>query len=166
MKTNSEKAETQKPREYNEALLLAESGKNEEALACIQEYLASSPRDAEALNDTGALLFSLGYTEEAINHLLKAKQLYPDGAEILWNLSESYLAAEQPQKAIELFQDMQKLGILNADILNRTADSCLKNERLSDAVKMLELSLEVSPDQDILHPMIKVIRSKMTENPC
>jgi tetratricopeptide (TPR) repeat protein len=165
MKIN-QKNNTHKPREYNEALLLAESGKTEEALTCIQEYLASSPRDAEALNDTGALLYSLGYMEEAINHLLKAKHLYPKGAEILWNLSECYLGVNQPHHAIDLFQDMQELGILNADLLNRTADSCLKNGNLIDTVKMLELSLKVSPDQDILHPMIKVIRSKMAENPC
>lgn len=155
----------EKPREYLEALELAEAGKSEEALACIQEYLASSPHDAEALNDTGAILFSLGYTEEAINHLVKARQLYPDAAEILWNLAETYLAIGQPRLAMELFEDMQKLGILNADVLNRTADGCLNNGLLADAVRMLEWSLEISPDQKVLHPMIDIIRSKITEKP-
>jgi len=155
----------EKPPAYTEALELAEAGKGEEALACIQEYLATSPHDAEALNDTGAILFSLGYTEEAVNHLVKARQLYPNAAEILWNLAEAYLALDNPRQAIELFEDMQMLGILNADLLNRTADSCLKNDLLAKAVKMLERSLELSPDQEILRPMIDVIRSKITETP-
>lgn len=162
--SNPEIAE--KPREYKEALALAEAGKSEEALACIQEYLASAPNDAEALNDTGAILFSLGYTEEAVNHLVKARQLYPDAAEIIWNLAETYLALSKPKLAIELFDDLQKLGVLSADVLNRTADVCLENNDLSDAVLMLQRSLEISPDQDILHPMIDVIQSKMVKTSC
>jgi Flp pilus assembly protein TadD len=156
----------EKPREYKEALRLAEAGKNDEALACIQEYLASSPHDAEALNDTGAILFSLGYTEEAVNHLVKARQLNPNAGEILWNLSEAYLALSKPLQAMELFDNMHQMGILNAEVLNRTADSCLKNDLLAEAVQMLEWSLEISPDQSILHPMISIIRGKITENPC
>jgi tetratricopeptide (TPR) repeat protein len=155
----------EKPPAYTEALELAEDGKSQEALACIQEYLATSPHDAEALNDTGAILFSLGYTEEAVNHLAKARQLCPNAAEILWNLAEAYLALDNPRHAIELFEEMQILGILNADLLNRTADSCLKNDLLAEAVKMLERSLELSPDQEVLRPMIDVIRSKITETP-
>ncbi len=155
----------EKPPAYREALELAEAGKNQEALACLQEYLASSPRDAEALNDAGAILFSLGHTEDAVNHLVRARQLCPDAAEILWNLSEAYLILDKPRLAMELFDDMRKMRILSADVLNRTADSCLKNGLLADAVRMLEYSLEISPDQKILHPMIDVIRSKMNETP-
>lgn len=155
---------TEKPAEYREALALAEAGKNEEALSCIQEYLASAPNDAEALNDTGAILFSLGYTDEAINHLTKAKKLFPDSAEIIWNLAETWLANNNGEQAMELFDDMEQLGILNADVLNRTADVLLKNGNLADAVKTLRRSLEISPNQEVLHPMIEVIRSKMPQN--
>ena len=156
----------EKPREYREALALAEAGRSEEALVCIQEYLASTPNDAEALNDTGAILFSLGYTEEAVNHLVKARQLFPEAAEIIWNLAETYLALNKPKSAMTLFDDMQQMGILSADVLNRTADVCLNNNDLADAILMLERSLEISPDQDVLHPMIDVIRGKMVKSSC
>jgi len=154
-----------KPLEYQEALALAEAGKSEEALACIQEYLGSAPHDAEALNDTGTILFSLGHTEEAVNHLRKARQLFPDAAEITWNLVEVYLAVGEPREAMDLFDDMQQMGILNADVLNRTADACLKSDHLADAARMLERSLEISPNQEILRPMLEIIRSKMDEYP-
>jgi pentatricopeptide repeat protein len=149
--------------DYQKAVELAETGRYEEALGFIQEYLSSAPKDAEALNDAGSILHCMGYSQEAINHLVKARNLLPDSAEITWNLSETYLAAGQAEKAAELFDEMQRMGILNADVLNRTADVLLNTGNLADAVKMLERSLEISPNQEILKPIIEVIRRKMTD---
>lgn len=152
-----------KPAQYQEALQLAEEGRCEEALACIQEYLATAPRDAEALNDTGTLLFTLGFTDEAITHLAKANELFADSPEIIWNCIEVYLAANQPHRAVELFDRMEKLGLLNADVLNRTADAFLQIDALPEAVDMLQRSLQIAPQQDILLPMIDIIRAKINE---
>ncbi len=143
---------------------LAEAGKHAEALGCIQEYLSSAPNDAEALNDTGAIVHCLGRTDEAVNHLVKARNLQPDSTEIIWNLSEMYLATGKATEATELFDDMKRMGILSADVLNRTADVFLNEDNLSDAVKMLNWSLELWPDQEILPPMIEVISSKMAKS--
>jgi predicted Zn-dependent protease len=145
---------------HQKALESAEAGKHEEALGYMQEYLSSSPNDAEALNDAGAILHCLNRSDEAIKHLVKARSLQPDSAEIIWNLSETYLAADKPKEAMELFDDMERMSILNADVLNRTADILLKMGNLSDALKMLQRSLKLSPNQEILQPMIEVIRSQ------
>lgn len=155
-----------KPNDYQKALELAEAGRHEEALACIKEYLSSSPNDAEALNDIGAILHCLGHSDEAINYLIKARNLQPDSAEVIWNLSDIYLAVGKADKAMELFDDMDRMGILSADVLNRTADVLLNEGNLVDALEMLHRSLELSPDQEILQPMIVVIRHKMAENNC
>lgn len=155
-----------KPNDYEKSLELAEDGRHEEALACIQEYLISVPNDTEALNDTGAILHCLGRSDEAINQLVKARNLQPDSTEIIWNLSETYLAVSKATEAMELFDDMERMGVLNADILNRTANVFLSENNLSDAVKMLNRSLGLCPDQEILHPMIEVICHKMAENNC
>ena len=170
--TNSkEKPQTQNDafgnlNDYQKALELAEVGKHAEALEYIQEYLSSSPKDAEALNDAGAILHCLGRPDEAINHLVKARSLQPDSAEIIWNLSEAYLAAGKATEAMGFFDDMERMGILNADILNRTANVLIDKNNLPDAVKMLNWSLKLSPDQELLRPMIETIRHKMTENNC
>ena len=87
-----EKEAFAKPDDYQKALELAEFGKHAKALSCIQKYLSSAPNDAEALNDTGAILHCLGRSDEALDHLVKARNLQPDSAEIIWNLSEMYLA--------------------------------------------------------------------------
>jgi tetratricopeptide (TPR) repeat protein len=170
--TNSkEKPQTQKDafeslNDYQKALELAEIGRYEDALGYIQEHLGSSPNDAEALNDVGAILHCIGRSDESIKHLVKARNLQPDSAEIIWNLSETYLAVGKTTEATELFDDMERLGILNADVLNRTANVFISENNLSDAVKILNRSLELSPDQEILQPMIEVIRHKMAEDNC
>ncbi|MEN6386401.1 MAG: hypothetical protein ABFD79_14580, partial [Phycisphaerales bacterium] len=46
--------ETSGEKNYQKALDLAEAGKHEEALECIQKYLEKSPNDPEINNDTGA----------------------------------------------------------------------------------------------------------------
>jgi Flp pilus assembly protein TadD len=151
----------EKTDEYKQALQMAEEGKTQEALVCLQEYLASAPNDPEALNDTGAILFSLGHNDEAVNHLEKAMEICPDSAEIVWNLAEIRLADNKAEQAMDLFDDMEKMGILNAEVLNRTADVLLQNENFSDAVKVLRRSLEMSPNQEILNPMIETISAKI-----
>lgn len=163
IKADSNRRTAEKPGEYKEALILAEAGKGEEALVRIQEYLASAPNDAEALNDTGTILFSLGYIDEAINHLTKADQFNPDSGEIIWNLAEVYLAANKPHQAAQLFDRMERIGILNPDVLNRTADVFLQNDNLTEAAEMLRRSLEIAPQQEILLPMIDIIRGKIAE---
>ena len=147
--------------QYERGLKLAQAGKYQEALVCIQEYLCGAPDDGQALNDAGAILYCLGRADEATDHFVKARSIEGDSAEILWNLVEAYLGAGRVDEAVGLYGDMERLGILNSDILNRTANLLLARDNKADAIEMLHRSLEISPDQKILEPMIDVIRSKM-----
>jgi hypothetical protein len=145
---------------YQRGLELAEAGRYQEALTCIQEHLRISPEDAQALNDAGAILHCLGRSDEAIDHFIKARSLRPDSTEIVWNLVETYLAADRACEAMRLFDGMGQMSILNADLLNRTANIFLKQDNKADAVEMLLRSLKISPPQPVLEPMLQVIRSK------
>ena len=145
---------------YEKGLQLAEAGRYQDALVCIQEHLRTAPDDAQALNDTGAILHCLGRSNEAIDHFVKAQRLLNDSAEIVWNLAEAYLATSKANEAMQLFDKMQQLGVLNADILNRTANVFLNQNNKADAIEMLLASLRICPNQEILEPMVKVIRSK------
>jgi len=147
--------------QYERGLKLAQASRYQEALVCIQEHLCMAPDDGQALNDAGAILYCLGRADEAIDHFVKAKVFQGDSAEILWNLVEAYLGAGRADEAVRLFDDMERLGILNSDILNRTANVLLAQDNKAGAIEMLHHSLEIAPDQKILEPMIDVIRSKM-----
>jgi len=145
---------------YQRGLELAEAGQYQESLGYIQEHLRTAPEDAQALNDIGAILHCLGRSDEAIEHFVRARKLKDDSAEIVWNLVEAYLAVGRPHEAMKLFDDMEQMGILNPDILNRTANASLNQNNKADAIEMLLRSLQISPDQEILNPMAEVIRNK------
>ena len=145
---------------YEKGLELAEASQHQEALGYIQEHLRTAPEDAAALNDVGAILHCLGRSNEAIEHFVKARKLKSDSTEIVWNLAEAYIVADQPHEAMKLFDDMEQMGILNPDILSRTANVFLNQDNKGDAIEVLQRSLQIWPNQEILKPMIEVIRSK------
>ena len=149
-----------KPNYYEKGLELAESGKYEESLACMQEYLRTTGGNAQDLNDTGAILHCLGRSDEAIEHFVKALSQQEDSAEIVWNLVEAYLAVGKANEAMQLFDNMEQMGILNVDVLNRTANIFLEQNNKANAIEILLRSLQSWPNQEILKPMLEVIRSK------
>ncbi|UCC22410.1 MAG: tetratricopeptide repeat protein, partial [Planctomycetota bacterium] len=146
--------------QYQRGLALAEAGRHEKALTCIEQHLRTAPEDAQALNDAGAILHCLGRSDEAISYFVKARGLQGESPEIIWNLVEAYLAIGRADEAMRLFDDMERMGILNADILNRTANVFLNQGNKGDAIEMLLRSTAIGPKQDVLVPMIEVIRSK------
>ena len=145
---------------YERGLELAEAGKYQEALACMQEHLRTTGGNAQVLNDTGAILYCLGRSDEAIEHFVKARSHQEDSAEIVWNLVEAYLAVGKANEAMQLFDNLEQMGILNVDVLNRTANIFLEQNNKANAIEMLLRSLQSLPNQEILSPMIEVIRSK------
>lgn len=147
----------QKSCDYENALNLAEAGDHRQALENIRQRLAEAPDDPEALNDAGVILHCLRFSDEALEHLERARQFAPESPEIVWNLVETYLAAGRPQEAQRFFDDMQAMGILSADALNRTANAFLNNGDIPNALRMLRRSLEFSPEQEILKPMIEIL---------
>ncbi len=145
---------------YQRGLALAEEGKCNEAFYYLQEHLRSNPDDAEVLNDIGAVLHCLGRDDEAIAYLLRAKNLQPENPHITWNLVEVYLAADKPDEASRHFEDMERMGVLNVDVVNRAARIYLDEGNKSGAMETLLLSLRHWPQQqEILGSMIEVVRS-------
>jgi glycosyltransferase involved in cell wall biosynthesis len=145
---------------YLRGLELAEFGRHEEALTYIQEHLRTNPDDAQAFNDAGAILHCLGRSQEAVDHFVKARALAGNSPEIIWNLVEAYLAVGKPQQAMQLLDQMEQMGILSADVLNRTATILLNQNDKANAIEMLLRSLQVSPEQKVLSPMMDVIKTK------
>jgi tetratricopeptide (TPR) repeat protein len=145
---------------YERGLELAEAGQHEQALECINQYLKTHLKDGQAWNDAGAILYCLGKVDEAIEYFERAKALCGESAEIYWNLAEAYLDGGHPGFVVRLFDGMERLEILTADLMNRTANVFLQQEYYGNATETLLRSLEFSPDQEILHPMVEVIRSK------
>ena len=147
---------------YEQASALAEAGQHAAALEQFLEYLRYRPQDGQALNDAATLLYCLGRSQEAIGLYEKACQFCQGDAltQVYWNLSEVYLQEGRVGNAAALFDAMQAQDILNADMLNRAANAFLEQDALGPAVELLLRSLRINPDQEILQPMLEVIRSK------
>jgi tetratricopeptide (TPR) repeat protein len=148
---------------HAKAVELAEAGKYQEALDVIEQHLDEAPDDAQALNDAAVLLHCLDRSDMAVEYLVRARQLSQDDPEIIWNLVEAHLAEAQADQARPLFDLMDKAGILNIDVLNRAASVFLNQGHPKQAMEMLQWSLRLEPRQQILKPMIEVIRHKMAE---
>jgi tetratricopeptide (TPR) repeat protein len=148
-------------RQYEQALSLAEAGQYAQALDQMLGYLKASPLDGKALNDAGTLLFCMQRGGEAIVYFEKALAICSGDelTQVQWNLCEVYLQEGMPEKAAELFGPMRRQGTINADILNRAADAFLKKQDLGGAVETLLLSMTLYPDQEVLKPMLEIIRS-------
>lgn len=145
---------------YQRGLELAEVGKYEAALSCLQEHLRTTPHDAQALNDAGAILHCLGRSDDAVAHLTKAHKLQADSGEIVWNLVEAYVATGMASEAASLFETMERMEILNVDVLNRVATMLLDQGKKGQAVEVLLHSRSLWPEQEVLNPILDVIRSK------
>ncbi len=145
---------------YQRGVELAEAGNYEAALNYVREHLRGTPNDAQALNDAGTILHCLGRSGEAIENLKRAHELRPDSGEIVWNLVEAYLASGMATEAAWLFGKMEKDGILNIDAVNRAATMLLDQGKKGPAVEVLLQSLRLWPEQEVLAPMLDVIRSK------
>lgn len=147
---------------YQKALSFAEAGQYEDALGLIREHLRSQPNDGEALNDAGTILFCMGRGAEAIEYLEKAR-CHVQGAlsgQVLWNLGEAYIQEGRTAEAYRLFDAMAEAGVLNVDVLNRTANAFLSRDALGGAVECLLRSLKEAPEQEILRPMVELIRHR------
>jgi glycosyltransferase involved in cell wall biosynthesis len=145
---------------HERGLELASAGKYQEGFNCIREHLRTAPQDVQALNDAGAILHCLGRTEDALGYLTKAQNLKSDSAEIIWNLVEAYLACGRAAEAISLFDSMDGMGILNIDVLNRAATTLIDQGRKGPAIEVLLRSCRLWPEQQVVQPMLDVIRSK------
>ena len=145
---------------YQQGLELAGAGRYEEGWNCLREHLRDMPQDVQALNDAGAVLHCLGRTEEAIGLLTQARQLQADGAEIVENLVEVYLAGGRAVEAARLFDDLERSGTLSIDVLNRTATLLLDQGNKGLALDVLLRSYRLWPEQEVLRPILDAIRGQ------
>lgn len=145
---------------YEQAMALVESGKHAEALVPLMQYVRANPDDVQAMNDAGAVLYCLGRYREAASFLERALASQPSSAEIAWNLVEVYLALGEPAKLVAILPLLAEMKLLTPDLFNRAANTFLDKGDVSGALQMLIQSLELAPNQEVLRPMIEVIRSK------
>ncbi len=147
---------------YEECVALAEAGRYDEALSGLDAYLEDHAADGRALNDAGAILYALGRCDEAILHLEAARRrLGDDAGQALWNLAEVYLVSNQPRRALGLFPDLHRAGLMTPDLANRTATAHIEAGDNGGALETLDYLAAADPERgEMVDSMRTVIRSK------
>lgn len=145
---------------YTKGQELAEEGNHQESLVYMQRHLEEHPNDAEALSDTGAVFYCLGQTDQAVKYFKKAIDADGNYGQSYWNLAEAYLSEGEIQQAVELFDDMQRLEILSPELIIRTANHFLEQSDKGSAIEMMLKSSDLSDSEELVKPMIEVVKSK------
>jgi len=148
---------------HEQAICLAEAGNYQAAFDLIETHLQQSPQDSEAINDAGVILHCLDRSAEAVEYLQRARSLDGNYPEITWNLVEAYLAEARADEAKALLREMERSETIHIEILNRAADIFINEDKLADALDMLEWSLRLQINQEILEPICVVLRYKLKD---
>jgi len=148
------------PSRHQKALELAETGRNQEALECLQEHLMAHPRDSQALNDTAVVLHALGRCDQAAQHLQAAIDVSRGwAAQAAWNLIEVHMAAHRPGEILALLDRLIEAGTLTPQLANHAAARLFQAGDAGSAVGAFARSLEVRPEQEAVVPLLEHMRA-------
>ena len=110
--------------------------------------LARNPQDVEALIAAGRASLELGDVQAAIGFYQRADALWPGSARVKAGLAGAYAQSDDPITAIELFNQAEKLGPLDAE---RLADRGLAYDLVGDsqtAQQYYRRSLSLAPSDE------------------
>jgi Flp pilus assembly protein TadD len=125
--------------------------------------LAKNPQDVDALAEAGRASLALGDGQAAIGFYRRALAIQPDNARVKAGLASAYVLSEDPFTAIELFDEAEKAGPIEPELLadrglafdlvgdNLTAQSyyrqSLAGAPSDETTRRLALSLAISRDR-------------------
>ncbi len=127
-------------------LVLADQGKNDDALRQYVEALRINPDSAAALNDVGVLLHRLGRDSEAIEELRKAAAAGLDAPEFHVNLGNSLAAGGQRPAAVEEYQRALTLAPDSIEALRNLGNVLHRLGRHDEAIAQFERLVRLRPD--------------------
>jgi TPR repeat protein len=130
-----------------------ESGRKvNEALAMLQDVLASAPKEAAYLDSYGWALYQLGRFHEALPPLCDAARRDPGHPEVqahlgdaLWRLGRKDQARQQWQRALELAEQPSELSDNGADFLHGVGVEGWRAELIDRLTRGLKDSVPPSP---------------------
>ena len=146
---------------FREAVWLADTGKNQEAMERFRDLIKKNPQNARYYFWMGVVLYRMGRYEEAEKEQRKAIELEPSDASYYNDLGvtlykmELYEEAEKEQrKAIELEPS-------DASYYNDLGITLYKMERYEEAEKEQRKAIELEPFNAIHHDCLGIILEKL-----
>lgn len=130
----------------NQANLLRETGRFDEALAAYREALRLRPDDyPDAHNNIGMLLLQKGQPEEAERHFRQAVEIQPLHHLAHNNLGNVYLQSGRVEPAIASYQKALEIQPGYPDAHNNLGMALLNQARLLEAIPEFEKAIQLRP---------------------
>lgn len=133
------------------ANMLAELGRETEALDALQQTLDLFPEDGKTLSNLGTLLYRMGELDEAITVFDQCLSMQPDQADALQYRANTYLKLDRPEEALKDADRLaKKKPSSTAYCLQATA--LLVLNRFEDALKSALKAQHTDPES--LHVIV------------
>jgi tetratricopeptide (TPR) repeat protein len=121
------------------------SGQGAQAVARVEQLVASEPRNAPALDLLGQLYVSTNNIPQAIQVLNRAIQAAPTWWYPYRSLAVAYLAQKDPQRAIQAYQDGINAAPDAEQLTFELASFYERQGRIDDAISLYERIYEHNP---------------------
>ncbi len=125
-------------------------GRLGEAMDYYQRSLRIQPKNAQTLNNVGAVLTRQGKAE-AEDWYHKALAIDPANVEALYNLGNAMVARERFAEAITFFEAALKMDPGHLEAHNNLGNALVKVGRLEEAAKHYRLALRLQPESAQTH---------------
>jgi Tfp pilus assembly protein PilF len=135
----------------NLGLVLAASGRLDEAIVQYGNALAIRPNDAEAHNNLGNALLRKSKVDEAIAQFRQALELKPDFAAVHNNLGEALLRQGHVEEALASFETYLDAKPNDAKAHNDLGIALLRHGNVGEAIGQYRRALEIEPDFAAAH---------------
>jgi len=136
---------------YNKGRDLREKGKNDQAIASLQQAVKIAPTFFQAHNSLGLAYKDAGRLDDAEEEFIVAHQINRYSAEPLINLSGLYLDRNEPERAAEASQEAVLTNSRSAPALFNLGLALYRLARLDKAEDAFKKCLEVAPKMFQVH---------------
>ncbi|MGA2799626.1 MAG: tetratricopeptide repeat protein, partial [Thermoguttaceae bacterium] len=130
----------------NLGLILADTGRLQEAIEHYQQALRLNPDYIEAHNNLGNAFLQTGRMQEAIEHYQQILRLNPDHIEAYVSLGNVFFQTGRMQEAIEHYQEALRLKPDYAKAHNNLGNVFFQTGRLQEAIEHYRQALRLIPD--------------------
>ncbi|MGA2508245.1 MAG: tetratricopeptide repeat protein [Chitinispirillaceae bacterium] len=135
----------------NLGLLLANTGRTDEALAHYRGALEINPNDAKAHNNLGLLLAKMGRTGEAVAQYRRALEIYPNSAEVHNNLGLLLANTGRTDEAVAQYRKALEINPNYANAHNNLGLLLANTGRTDEAMTHFQMALEINPNDAKAH---------------
>ncbi len=131
---------------YEGIRLLIGQGKQEEAIAALERFLARNPRHALGRNDLGVLYYNTGNIQKSLAQYRAAVEIDPENITFRQNLADYiYVVQGDTEEALRMYVKMLTAHPRDVDVLRALSNICADLGKNADALFFLDKILEIEP---------------------